>query len=154
MPYVFGSADVLAYRRRTPNHCAIYHEEGRRHAIRSTIFYEVAPTRDYVASRPAPANQIWIRIAKVTAIWPLVRTAYLLFGFAAVFSAARTCIAQSLRPGTAFLVHCPEGNTFRHFAMVRIPGSFPKVTSRGFRQFLAGGDSSRSVGILSTGLNI
>jgi hypothetical protein len=30
---------------------------------------------------------------------------YFFFGLEAAFSAARTCMAQRLRPGTAFLVH-------------------------------------------------
>jgi hypothetical protein len=38
-------------------------------------------------------------------ISPPLRTTYFFFGLEAAFSAARTCMAQRLRPGTAFLVH-------------------------------------------------
>jgi hypothetical protein len=44
--------------------------------------------------------------------------AYFFFGLEAILSAALTCIVQSLRPSTAFLVQRPLGRTFRHFAIL------------------------------------
>jgi hypothetical protein len=44
-------------------------------------------------------------------------SSYFFFGFEAAFSAALTWTAQSLRPGATFLVHWPEGNTFRHLGI-------------------------------------
>ena len=41
---------------------AIHHEEtGAPRYLVQVIFYDVAPDSHYVAGRPAPANQIWVR---------------------------------------------------------------------------------------------
>ena len=41
---------------------AIHHEEtGAPRYLVQVIFYDVAPDSHYIAGRPAPANQIWVR---------------------------------------------------------------------------------------------
>lgn len=41
---------------------AIHHEEtGAPRYLVQVIFYDVAPESHYIAGRPAPANQIWVR---------------------------------------------------------------------------------------------
>ena len=41
---------------------AIHHEEtGASRNLVQVIFYDVAPSRHYIAGRPAPADQIWVR---------------------------------------------------------------------------------------------